>query len=174
MYKIRTNRSTSAPFLKETIVRISDDTVVYPTDQGYMDFLASGGVPDHEDEETIQSIKPRLVKALDDYIGEIYLKFERFGSEYRLREEAAQTYKDSNYTGIPPTLVIGFAIPAGLSARSAADTILAQAMRLRGAIPILGNLRMRKYDILKATSIDSANDVYNSIKGDVDVIASQL
>lgn len=96
----------------------------------------------------------QLVTSIDAACAAVYAAPARFADEYKLREAQAQAYKDAGYTGPVPRQVAAYATPAGVTAQQAADTILAQAAALRGALDALGELRMRKIEL--ATAPDPA------------------
>ena len=96
----------------------------------------------------------REVQAIDMAAEAVYKKFARFDKEYEGREAAAVAYKAAGYLGAVPQEVADFATPAGLPPAVATDLILSQAAKLRGAIPLIGAQRMRKYEVMRAASAD--------------------
>lgn len=104
----------------------------------------------------------QLVDKLDIEVAAIYAEWERFQSEYTLRESAALAYKAAGYTGEVSIWISAFATASNLSVRDACDMILSQAEALRVAKEKIGALRMRKYEIL-ALSEQAALDKYNEI-----------
>ena len=98
-------------------------------------------------EPDIASLHADAARMIDDASAAIYSRFTRFDQEYVAREAQALAYRDAGYTGDVPRQVAVFAVPAGLTAQQAADTILQQAATLRAAIEQLGELRMRKYEV---------------------------
>lgn len=89
---------------------------------------------------------------IDEAVAAIYLRFGRFQFEYTEREAQALAFKAAGYTGQVPSRVADFATPAAMPANAATDLILSQAAALRAALDQLSALRMRKYDVLRATS----------------------
>lgn len=112
-----------------------------------------------------------LGERIDSRAAAIYTRWTRFEAEYRAREAAAQAYKDADYQGEPGLYVVNFAEPAGLTARAAADAILAQATGLRSAQDELAALRMRKYEVARAADIDAADALTVEITSAMDKIA---
>lgn len=102
--------------------------------------------------------RANMAKQIDDAVSALYVKPMTFSKEYEQRELQAQAYKDAGYTGDVPARVAGFATPAGMSPRAATDLILSQAATLRGALDLLSDLRMRKYEISRATADDAGDD----------------
>lgn len=116
-------------------------------------------------------IKAALAERLDGHAAAIYSRWTRFEAEYRARKAAAQTFKDAGYQGEPGLYVTSFAEPAGLTAHAAADAILAQAAALRTAQDALAALRMRKYDVARATAAEAAKALSDEIVAAMDEIA---
>lgn len=104
-------------------------------------------------EPDIASLHADAAKMIDDAAAQVYGRFTRFDQEYVAREAQALAYRAAGYTGEVPRQVAAFAAPAGLPAQQAADTILSQAAKLRGAIEELGELRMRKYEVYAAATV---------------------
>lgn len=104
-------------------------------------------------EPDIAALHADAAKMIDDAAASIYSRFTRFDQEYVAREAQALAYRDAGYTGDVPRQVAAFAVPAGITAQQAADTILQQAAMLRGAIEQLGELRMRKYEVYAAATV---------------------
>ena len=98
-------------------------------------------------EPDIAALHADAARMIDDASAAIYSRFTRFDQEYVAREAQALAYRDAGYTGDVPRQVAAFAVPAGITAQQAADTILQQAATLRAAIEQLGVLRMRKYEV---------------------------
>lgn len=98
-------------------------------------------------EPDIASLHADAAKMIDDAAAQVYGRFTRFDQEYVVREEQALAYRAAGYAGEVPRQVAAFAVPAGITAQQAADTILQQAATLRAAIDQLGELRMRKYEV---------------------------
>ena len=98
-------------------------------------------------EPDIAAIHADAARMIDDAAAAIYSRFTRFDQEYVARETQALAYRDADYAGEVPRQVAAFAVPAGITAQQAADTILQQAATLRAAIDQLGELRMRKYEV---------------------------
>ena len=104
-------------------------------------------------EPDITALHADAARMIDDASAAIYGRFTRFDQEYVAREAQALAYRDAGYTGDVPRQVAAFAVPAGITAQQAADTILQQAATLRAAIDQLGELRMRKYEVYAAATV---------------------
>lgn len=107
---------------------------------------------------------------IDEAVAAIYSRFTRFQLEYTEREAQAQAYKDAGYTGDVPPRVAEFATPAGMPAQAATDLILSQAVNLRTAQGELSALRMRKYEVLRATTDEQAQAVAAEILAGVEAV----
>lgn len=118
--------------------------------------------------------KQLLADTIDNRVKFIYNRFMAFRMEYELREGAANAYKSAGYSGEPGDLVKRFADNIGTSYRAATDLILSQSANLRSAIPQLGNLRMDKYLVLKADSLESAQAAYDTTMSAIDAIDASL
>jgi hypothetical protein len=119
----------------------------------------------------LQDIYPT---AIDGLVAEIYSNWTRFQQEYLSREAAAQAFKDADYVGDPGPWVTGFAVPSGMSNQQAADLILVQATNLKAALSQIGALRMRKYEIITATSAAVAQASYDSIIDAINMAAKSI
>lgn len=119
----------------------------------------------------LDAIKAPMIERIDAKAAAIYSRWTRFEAEYRAREAAAQAFKDGGYQGESGLYVSSFAEPAGLSARDAADAILAQAAALRAAQDALASLRMRKYEIARAADIAAAQALADEIVASMDDVA---
>ncbi len=74
-------------------------------------------------------------------------KWTRFTEEYKEREAAATSFKESGYEGEPSIYVTSFAHSAGMDYQTATDLILKQASDLRALQAALAVERMRKYEL---------------------------
>lgn len=97
-----------------------------------------------------------------------------FMEEYKQREAQAQAFADGGYSGAAPARVAEFALPAGLSAQVATNTILAQAAAMRADIGALSELRMRKYEVLRAGTDAAARAVLAEVLALIQPIAERL
>lgn len=114
------------------------------------------------------------VAQVDDAIAAILTKYTRFQMGYIEREAAAKAYKESGYTIAPTTWITRFADAINIPYPDAADRILAQAAALRPAVQMLEDLRMDKYLILRAPTLEAADAVSVRIISDANKIAAKL
>lgn len=105
-----------------------------------------------------------LVSGIDDMVADIYRRWTRFEAEYELRESEAHAYKDAGYIGDVPRQVAAFSQRANLTAQQATDLILSQAAALRASLANLGDIRMRKYEVINAPDAETAQLLFNEIK----------
>lgn len=140
----------------------------------YLAWVAAGNTASSTVAITPQSIAQELSGKIDDLVASIYAGFNRFQQEYLLREQAAQAFKDGGYVGDPGVWVTSFSQSAGVGYQQATDTILAQAVKLNGALCDLGALRMRKYEILNASDAITAQTLYTEITGNINAIAAAI
>jgi hypothetical protein len=115
-----------------------------------------------------------LAAKIDVAVAAIYAKPMTYSKEYEAREAQAQAYKDAGYTGTVPPRVAGFAEPAGMTAREAADLILSQGVQLRDALDQLSDLRMRKYAIKRAATDEEAQTIFSDTMAAINAIAASL
>lgn len=111
-----------------------------------------------------------LSDSIDDSVGDICAKPQRFVVEYEEREAQARAYVN-DYGANPaagPSLVVpariaAFAKAAGLDPYQAAKITVSQADGLRAALGTLGDLRMRKYELLSVTTTAGLQTLCNEI-----------
>jgi hypothetical protein len=113
--------------------------------------------------EPLAGVKARLSTSVDDQVAAILQKFTRFQVEYTPREAAAREFKAASYVGDAGTWVSSFATAAGKTPKDAADLIIQQADAMYAALPVLGALRMRKYEIAAAASAANAQAIHDDI-----------
>ena len=121
-----------------------------------------------------EAVKKALVASVDSAVAAVYATYTRFEVEYLEREKQAQAYKDAGYAGEMPQQVAAFAAPTGKTGKQAADTILAQAAQLRGALAQLGVLRMRKFEVKAAATAAEAQTLADSIIAQIQQIGAAL
>ena len=153
----------------------SEFTVLKPNEMSKWDETQGKWVTDDElKTKILEQIKVRNISAIDDLVGEIYLHFTRFDKEYQRREQQAKEFKANGYNGEVPLQVNAFAVNAGIPARQATDIILAQAAKLNQALDILGNLRMKKYQINKQETIEDVKAVTEQLMQEIQQVSEQL
>jgi hypothetical protein len=111
---------------------------------------------------------------VDNTIAALQSKYTRFEQGYMLREEAAHAYIDSGYTIEPSDLITRFADNVGMEYPAAAALILSQAATMRPGLIALENLRMDKYLIVRALTIEAAQDEFLRIINEANTIAAGL
>lgn len=122
----------------------------------------------------LADLKTKLSKQIDDAVLAVYDRPMLLSKEYEAREKAAADYKAAGYTGTVPARLAGFATPAGMAPQAAADLVLSQAAQLRGALDSLGDLRMRKYEVNRATSELAIRTQHAAIMAQIAAIAAAL
>lgn len=127
-----------------------------------------------EEPKTLDELKDIYTQKIDDSVAEIYQRFCRFQSEYELRESEALAFRENGYAGEVPRQVAAFANRAGLPAQQATDLILSQAAGLRAALAELGDLRMRKYEVMKAQSEGTAQTIFDDIKTLIEQVGASI
>lgn len=111
---------------------------------------------------------------VDNTIAALQSKYTRFEQGYMLREAAAHAYVDSGYTIEPSDLITRFADNVGMTYQAAAALILSQAATMRPALIALENLRMDKYLIVRAPTIDAAQAEFLRIINEANTITAAL
>lgn len=131
-------------------------------------------LPDEDVVSNRQALRANLVAQIDEAVAAIYGRFTRFAIEYEVRESQAQAYKDAGYAGAVPQAVAEFSGPAGMPAKAATDLILSQAASLRAAQAALSALRMRKYEVTRATTDAQAKAVGQEILSAIATVGAQV
>lgn len=124
--------------------------------------------------EDIASARSQLVVDIDNACVAVYTRFGRFSLEYELREKQAQAYKDAGYSGNVPRQVAAFADRASMAYEPATNLILYQAAGLRTALDNLGDLRMRKYEVIRAATPEAASAAHADILNAIATIAQNI
>lgn len=114
------------------------------------------------------------VTQIDNTIASVYNQFTRFQMEYELRENAALAYRAGGYTGEPTVWIKSFADNTSITYKQCTDLVLSQAAKLRGAVALLGQLRMDKYKVLTAPTLEDAQIAFDSIIKHATQIAGSL
>jgi hypothetical protein len=178
MSMFSTNYTYTVGAAPNTIIRSDGATIPADPDNTdyliYLQWVADGNVAPPPIGPDLPTTITLLSEQVDDAVAAVYSGYTRFMQEYLQREAAAQAYIQSNYT-IPPTIwVTSYATAANVSNQLAAQTIMAQANQLNGAVAALGALRMRKYEIAAAQDATTAQTIYESIMTEIESIAKEL
>jgi hypothetical protein len=123
---------------------------------------------------TININRQAMIEEIDKLVENIYDKPMRLSKEYEQREAAALAYKNAGYTGAVPARVLGFSVPAGMSPKDATDLILSQATTLRSALDQLGDLRMRKYEVMRLPTDEAALAAHAEIIATIKQIGASI
>lgn len=140
----------------------------------FLEWVAAGNTPEPADAQDVGAFKRDLIDKIDTRFAQIYTAFTRFKDEYDMREAAARAYKAAGYTGAVSAWISSFSSAAGISTQAAADIIITQADAAHSALPVLGGLRMRKYEVVSAADVGEAQTVADSILAQANTIAAQL
>lgn len=130
-------------------------------------------IPPGASDEDRAAVKSQMASHIDDACARILGRFTRFGMEYELRETQAIAFKSAAYNGPVPRQVAAFSTRAGITPLQATDIILAQATGYRAALDDLGDLRMRKFELI-GLSADAAHATYVRIMADIDAFDRAL
>lgn len=164
------------------------DSVDSPVPEGVLSieisdeqWVAYASVPHkYEDGEFIEVGYPlqldspaQLCARLDSNVAAIYAGWSRFDAEYALREKAAAAYKAAGYTGDCSVWISAYATAVNVTLTQACDQILAQAEALRVARENVGELRMRKHEIL-ALSGQAAQDRFHEISAQIQKVVELI
>jgi hypothetical protein len=118
--------------------------------------------------------RAELIENIDYLVAQTYDRFQRFTMEYIAREKAAQDFKAAGYVGDPTIWITHVAENLGVTNQETADLIIKKADAMRAAIILLGQLRMDKYKIASALTIEDARTVYLDIVARQTVIDASL
>lgn len=111
---------------------------------------------------------------IDAAVLAVFEKPNILGRVYERREAEARAYKAAGYTGTPGEYLANFATPAGLTAQAAADIVIAQADGLRQGQDDLEALRMKKNLVMRAATVQEADQTAVTILAQIKAIAAQL
>jgi hypothetical protein len=123
---------------------------------------------------SLDMIKANLMAQIDTNVASVYGQYTRFEIEYVMREEKAREYKASGYTTDPTKWITTFADENGISYQLCADLIISQADTYRAAVADLGDLRMLKYRVKNAETLEEAYAAHGQIIDQVYAIARAL
>ena len=112
--------------------------------------------------------------SIDNTVVAVTSRFTRFEREYGKRLIAANAYKAAGYLGDPTTWITRFADNTGITYQVCADLIISQAADYDAAEEMLSDLRMDKYKVLNAPTIEAARVIYDSIISQCNAIAGSL
>jgi len=112
----------------------------------------------------------QMADQIDDSVAERCARPQRFIAEYQERETQARIYVN-DYGANPaaassllvPSRIAAFATAAGLAPYEAARLTVSQADALRDALGQLADLRMRKYEVKRAETIEQARTLCDEI-----------
>lgn len=112
---------------------------------------------------SLTQAKTAWFQQIDNNIAATMLRVTRFQLDYDMREAAAKAYTASDYSCEPTTWITRYADNIGITYQACAKSILSQATILRSVLKRLGELRMDKYLVLKATTMAEAEAVFHEI-----------
>lgn len=124
--------------------------------------------------QRVASAKASMMAALDDEVAAVLSRSTRFAIGYTEREGAAKAFKQNGYVGDPSIWVTRFARNTGMTDQAAADLILSQANNLRGALEQLEALRMDKYKIQAAPTMQLARESFEATRDAIAAIAAMI
>lgn len=159
---------------------LDDDGGVINTivaDQAFVDTVFPGkwvAVEPTPEVVSLADLKRQSATRIDAAAAAVYARVTRFMPEYEAREAQAVAYRDAGYTGTVPPRVDEFATPAGLDATTATNLILSQADALRTALGQLSAQRMRKYEVINAPDVASAQAVEADVLDHIQAIGQAL
>lgn len=120
------------------------------------------------DTSILINLRNKRATAIEDTVLTVFSKPNTLRAVYLIREAEAQAYFDAGYTGTPGDLLAkfaeaGYATGETVDYAAATDRVLAQALAFRAAEPKLENLRMRKYEILRAATVEEVDTIYGEV-----------
>lgn len=133
---------------------------------------AAAAAPPPQQSDTEKRLS--MFDQVDNTIAALQSKYTRFEQGYMLREAAAHAYVDSGYTAEPSDLITRFADNVGMPYPAAADLILSQASTMRPGLIALENLRMDKYLVVRAPTIEAAQAEFLRIINEANTIVAGL
>lgn len=118
--------------------------------------------------------KAQFVVNIDNSCADIYHRYSRFILEYQLREAQAIAFLTPGFVGATPRQIRAFSERAGITDTAAATLILQQAAQLRELLEVVGETRMRKYEVTRAATIGDAQIAYVAIMQTIKAIEASL
>lgn len=115
-----------------------------------------------------------LAAQIDDMVAGLYSKWARFQPAYDARGAAAQAFKAAGYVGDPGQWVTAYATAAGLTYQAATDNILGQMATINAALGTIDAQRMRKYQVLAAVDVNTAQTIYADIMNQIATAAAAV
>lgn len=127
--------------------------------------------------DRLVAVRKDLSDKIDSAVAAVYARPQSFLKEYEEREAQARAYvaaydADTELPAAPR--IVAFAAASLLSNIDAARLTIQQADMLRGALGLLADLRMRKYEIGRATSTTVATAIYTDISAKINLISSSI
>lgn len=124
--------------------------------------------------QALQTAKQAAKDDIDAAVAAIYGKFNPFVREYALREKQAKEFIAANYEGDVPPQIQAVVEPTGMTAKEAADSVIADAQKLDTALDELGKLRMQKLVVDNLTTLEDVSAHRDSILQQIATVAEQL
>ncbi len=119
-------------------------------------------------------LKSKLIGEIEGAVMAVYSRPVQLAREYELREADAVAFVAANYQGAPGRVLAGFATSSGMTPTAAANLVIAQSNAFRGAELSLADLRMRKYEVSRATTVEQINTIHAETIAAIKVIAAQI
>lgn len=149
-------------------------TEIAPPAPGYMFVKGVWVVSPNAVNERMEAVRREAYTHINDRSIECYNIYSPLFMEYNQREEQAQKWKDSNFTGNPPPQVLTVSVPSRMNPMEACIQILQQAAEFHSALDFLAGLRMKKLEVDTATSIAEVRDIEKKTMASIDVVLAQL
>lgn len=122
-----------------------------------------------------ETVQVAIYRAIDDACATAIAEFSRFRAGYYAREEEAKQFISNDYSGVPGTLLKGFADSIGMTYKQASDLIMSQSEMLRKADITIEDLRMKKYTInYRQDTIDQMIQKRDEIISEIRSVAASV
>lgn len=132
-------------------------------------------------QQQLAAVQNSMANEIDAVVAQASAKPLRFTQEYLRREAQARGYLVDVGQLAPgaaappaPRLIANFAESAGLSFVEAARLTVKQADDLYAKLDALADLRMRKYEVRQAVTVEAARAAFEQILGEIQGVAATI
>jgi len=168
------------PFNNTTEMAVEEDPILLPDGTWQQQWKVVARYDTQAERDAALAAELALLQAgwsdrIDSAVAAACARPQRFTTEYLRREQQARSYvaqHDTMPKGEPavPPLIASFAASAGLPPYTAACVTISQADALYAVLDQLANLRMRKYEVKRATSIATARAAFDAVMADIGAV----
>lgn len=146
-----------------------------PPPNAYSKLTKKGWITDEATKQrVIKTSREEAKAAIDNAVSAIYARYNPFVLEYQLRKEQADAFIEANYKGDVPSQIKAVADSSGLTPKEAADSIIADAVKLTTALEKLAELRMKKLAVDGMNEVDVINAHRDAVLAEIKAVDDSL